>query len=241
MHLLALALLAFTAADPTPPPVRALVVTGGHDFDRPQFFAMFESMAGVTWKEATLPEANALYTEEAARDYDVIVFYDMYQEIEEAQKQAFLNLVAEGGKGVVSLHHSLASHQKWPEFHKVIGGRFHFDEAEVDGVKRGKSTFHIGQTLRVKILDPEDPVTKGVKDFEVVDESYAKFDVYPGVKPLLGVDHENSGPVIGWSKMHGKARVVFIQLGHDAAAFSHESYRTLVRNAILWTANRPAK
>lgn len=223
------------AKEVAPAPVRALVVTGGHDFERPAFFAMFDAMKDVTWKEAVQPEANTRYTPEAARDYDVLVFYDMWQDIAEDQKAQLVRLVKEDGKGVVALHHCLVSYQGWPEFRAMIGGQFTFGEIAIDGKKYGPNTFDHGQSFRIQIVDPTDPVTKGLADFDIVDETYGGFYVANGVKPLLRVDHPKSGPVVGWSKTYGKARVVYLQSGHDHTAFENEGYRALVRNAILWT------
>ena len=44
-------------------PLQVLIVTGGHDFERKPFFAMFEAMPGIQWKEAIQPGANDLWTE----------------------------------------------------------------------------------------------------------------------------------------------------------------------------------
>jgi type 1 glutamine amidotransferase len=37
-----------------------LLITGGHDFERPQFAALFDGFEGVTWREVTHPDANAM-------------------------------------------------------------------------------------------------------------------------------------------------------------------------------------
>ena len=222
-------------AKPFPAPVRALVITGGHDFERTAFFAMFDAMKDVTWTEAVQPGANTRYTPEAAREYDVLVFYDMWQDIGEEQKAQLVRAVKEDGKGVVALHHCVVSYQAWPEFRTIIGGQFTFGETTIDGKKYGPNTFDLGQTFRIRIADPADPVTKGIADFDIVDETYGGFYVASDVKPLLTVEHPKSGPVVGWSKTYGNARVVYLQSGHDHTAFENEGYRALVHNAILWT------
>jgi hypothetical protein len=105
-------------------------------------------------------------------------------------------------------------------------------------VTHPKSTYEHDQQFRVQIADPDDPVTKGMRDFDIEDETYAGFDVEPGVKELLRVDHPKSAPVIGWSKTYGKARVVYLQLGHGPTAYENENYRTLVLNSIRWVSQR---
>ena len=73
-----------------------------------------------------------------------------------------------------------------------------------------------------------------MNDFEIDDETYKGFYVNSGVTTLLRVDHPKSGPVIGWTHEYGKSRVVYIQLGHGAAAYANASYRSFVQNAIYW-------
>ena len=234
--------MAVTAADAAQgrnlPDVRVLVVTGGHDFERPQFFAMFDAMKGVSWSEAAHPDANTHYGGDATSKFDVLVLYDMWQDIGERQKADLLSLVKDNGKGVVALHHCLADYPKWPEFHAMIGGTYFLEDTTVNGVKHAKSTYDHGQALHIQIADPADPVTKGVKDFDMVDEIYGGFTVAADVKPLVKVDYPNSGPIIGWSKTYGKGRVVYLQSGHDHIAYENENYRALVRNAILWVSQK---
>ena len=68
---------------------------------------MFEAMPGIQWTEAMQPSANDLWTEDEARKYDVIVLYDLVQEISEGQKQNMVRLLKEEGKGLVGLHHCI--------------------------------------------------------------------------------------------------------------------------------------
>ena len=106
--------------------IRVLVVTGGHDFEREPFFAMFQAMPGIQWREAIQPAANDLYAEDEAKKYDVIVLYDMVQTITENQKQNLVRLLKEQGKGLVGLHHCIVDYQDWPEFRRILGGRYYF-------------------------------------------------------------------------------------------------------------------
>jgi hypothetical protein len=219
-------------------PVRVLIVTGGHGFERAEFFAAFDAMPGIAWKEAQHPNANRLYAQEAARSYDVLVLYDMVQDITEDQKEDLVRLLKEQGTGLVSLHHSIIDYYAWPEFANIIGGRYYLEDTDVNGQIRARSTFEHDQRFTVQIVDSNHPVTRGLKDFEIEDETYHGYDVYPGVTELLRVDHPKSAPVIGWAKEYGRAKVVYIQLGHGPTAFENENFRTIVRNAILYTAGR---
>jgi len=217
--------------------VRALVVTGGHGFEREPFFAMFDSFADVEWREVQQPQANDMYAPEQRGSYDVIVLYDMVQEITEEQKANLLETLRQG-KPLVMLHHALASYQNWPEYARIIGGKYMLAEQEFDGKTWSKSTFRHGVVFTVRIADPKHPITKGMKDFEIHDEVYGGYWVSPKAHPLLTVDHPESSNVVGWTKRYGKARVAALQGGHDKSAYEDENYRTLVHRSILWAARR---
>lgn len=224
--------------DPGSPrkPIRVLVITGGHDFERDAFFAMFQAMPGVEWREAVQPQANSLYTPEEAAKYDVIVLYDMVQEITEEQKSQFVRLLKQGGKGLVGLHHCIGDYQKWPEFRRILGGRYYMSRYDEEGVTHDTGTYDHDQHFTVQIADPRHPITRGMKEFAIEDETYKGFYVNRNAKALLRVDHPKSAPVIGWAHEYGKTRVAYLQLGHGPTAFANENYRLLICNAIRWAA-----
>src|SRR4030042_3297568 len=110
-----------------------LLVTGGHSFDTSEFFNLFMSYEKMSIDTISQPRANMLLEEMNNSEYDVIVFYDMWQDITEHQKEAFLKLL-ENGTGMVFLHHSLVSYQNWDEFKNIIGGKYWQEEYGVDSL-----------------------------------------------------------------------------------------------------------
>ena len=68
---------------------QVLIVTGGHEFEREAFFDIFEDMTDVEYKEVIQPQANQVYDSSLVDDFDVLVFYDMFQEIDDSQELAF--------------------------------------------------------------------------------------------------------------------------------------------------------
>lgn len=206
---------------------KILIVTGGHEYDRQNFLKMFESFDGIEFDEAILPEANQIYASDSIDKYDVLVYYDLFQEISELQKKAFLEML-ERGKGIVFLHHSLASYQDWDEFTQIRGGKYDLDS----------STYAHGQDILVKISDPKHHITRGLEDFLIHEETYNLYEVLPGVYPLIQTDHSESESIIGWTKMYGNSRIVYLQPGHDNNAFSNPNYRKLVQRSIVWAGGR---
>lgn len=218
-------------------PIRVLLITGGHDFEQPQFFKMFKDNAEITFQAVEHPKAHAFFRTDAAGTYDVIVLYDMWQPITEEAKADFVRVVKEG-KGLVALHHSLGSYQNWDEYFQMIGGKYFLEPRTENGVKKPGSTYKHDVRFKVRVAGGDHPVTRGVTDFEILDETYGGFGVLPGATTLLTTDEPTSTPTIGWAKTYGAASVVYLELGHDHNAFESPNYRKLVAQAIRWTAGR---
>src|SRR5438128_1785828 len=99
--------------------IRLLIVTGGHEFEKEPFFKIFKDNPDVTFQAAEHPNAHALLRPEAAAQYDVLMLYDMHQEITDEAKADFVARL-KAGKGLVVIHHAIANYQEWPEYRKII-------------------------------------------------------------------------------------------------------------------------
>lgn len=212
--------------------INILVVTGGHSFEEKPFFEIFDSFEDIQYDTVSQPRGNAMLLTERINRYDCIVYYDMYQNITEAQKGAFIKLLDEG-TGFVFLHHALVSYQHWPEFEKIRGGKYHLEAS--DGIQ--KSDYQHDVDFKVEIVKHKSahPVTAGIKNFTIHDEVYGNFTVRNDITPLLRTSHPQSSPVIGWAHTYKKSRIVFLQPGHDQHAYANENYRKLIHQAIKWT------
>jgi len=217
--------------------IRVLVVTGGHDFEREPFFKLFQDNPDISYQAAEHPNAHALLTAEAAKQWDVLVLYDMHQEITEEAKADFVARLKEG-KGLVVLHHAIADYQAWPEYTAIIGAHYYLAATNIAGVAKPRSAWKEGMKFRIHVADPKHPVTRGMTDFDTHDETYKWFDVSEQCHPLLTTDEPESNKVIAWAKTYKGARVVYIQSGHDHFAYENPNYQQIVRQAIRWTAKR---
>lgn len=216
--------------------VRILVVTGGHDFEESSFFQMFEEMKDISYTHLRFKQgAEEMLTPDAARDYDAIVFYDMNQNREPHWK-GWLALL-EKGKGTVFLHHALGSYPDWDEYGRIVGGRANFDYKRViEGVPH--TTFKHDVAFQVKIADKSHPITNGLKDFDILDETYNRFVVNPDVHVLLTAEHPTSGKIICWTHRYKNSPVVYLQLGHGPTAYENRNFRMLLERSIKWAAGR---
>lgn len=218
-------------------PLRLLVVTGGHGYDTNEFRAMFTTLPGIEPRFVAHPEAHAWLAADRAAEWDVLVMYDMWQPITPEVRRDFRQRIEEG-KGLVALHHSLVNYQDWPLYAQIVGGRYHLEPWDDHGEKRPASTYLHDVDLKVQVLNRAHPLTLGMADFSIHDETYGGLELKPTAKPLLATQEPTSSPVIAWVKTWQKGRVAAIQLGHDKQAYQNPAYRRLLKNAIRWTAHR---
>lgn len=208
---------------------RVLVVTGGHDHET-TFYSMFERFAAdmrVNVNPHPIP-----YNRDLRKDYDVLVLYDTIQNLTDQQRANLRNFIETPGKGLVALHHSIADFVDWPWWYEeVIGGRYLL---KPDGGQPA-STYKHDEELRVLPVSKH-PILKGVPPMHLWDETYKSMWISPKVEVLLRTDNPTSDGPVAWVSPYDKARVVFIQLGHDHTAHQYPPYQQLVRNAILWAA-----
>src|SRR5215471_7079117 len=172
-------------AAPSPEKLKLLVVTGGHGFEKEPFFKMFEDNADITFTAAEHSKTNAsVYDRDDLLTYDVVVLYDMPKEITEPQKKNFLSLF-ERGTGLVVLHHALVSYPNWPDYEKIIGGRYPEPDPKKPGTVTEQAGYQHDVDIPVVILATNHPITTGVSDFTINDEIYWGFRVQPDITPLF--------------------------------------------------------
>ena len=216
--------------------LKVLVVTGGHGFQQEPFFKVFQDNPAITFTEAKHVKDADAYDRDDLLTFDVVVLYDMPKTITDAQKKRFLSLT-DKGTGLVVMHHAIVSYQHWPDYERIIGGRY----PEEDG-KSGVVTAEIGYEhdvdIPVVVVAKNHPVTMGLKDYLIHDEIYWGFRVGGDVTPLLTTTHPKSGKPLAWARMEGKSRVVYLQHGHDQSAFNNPNFRQLVGQAIRWVGRK---
>ncbi len=216
--------------------IKVAVVTGGHDFEHDPFFKLFQGYDDITYVEAVQKNDSEIFEDISDWDYDVVVLYNMTQKISPERQANFVTLLKDKGIGLVALHHCQAAYGDWDEYRHIIGTKYPLKDQEIDGVKCKTATYKHDIDLTVNIADADHPITEGLKDFDIHDETYHGVWVAQDNHILLTTDHPTSDKTIGWTRQYGKARVCFLQGGHDGKAYANPSFRTLVVRAIRWTA-----
>jgi uncharacterized protein len=219
--------------------LKVLVVTDNRKFDREAFFEMFESCPDFEVSKITHPRILDFFGTDSIRMFDAVVFYDMPEQLNptEVQKQHMIRFFSEGAPAVF-LHHSLLSYRQWDHFKEIIGGRYYNKSPLI--TEKGdtlQSVYQHDVHYKVQVVNPHHPITRGVCDFEILDEVYNHYFVKDDVEVLLTTDHPLSGRKLGWINTYEKSRVVYLINGHGATAYSNTNFRKILQNAIRWVAS----
>ncbi|MBK8504953.1 MAG: ThuA domain-containing protein [Saprospiraceae bacterium] len=110
-----------------------------------------------------------------------------------------------------------------------MGGKYHAKDSS------RLSNYKHEERLSVHILDNNHPITKGLADFVIVDETYGHCEIDPEVLPLLRTDHPGSMPVIGWINRYRGHQIVYLQGGHGPSAFQDGNFQKILYQAICWS------
>ncbi len=92
--------------------------------------------------------------------------------------------------------------------------------------------------MNVKIADREHPITQGLSDFTIHDETYKGNWFAKDNHVLLTTDHPKNDTTVCWMRPSRDNRVVFLQLGHDGKAYANPNLRELIVRSIRWAGGR---
>lgn len=218
--------------------IRILILSGknNHEWQKttPVLVKMYKDSKLFVTKVTERPDT---LTYKTLNDYDVVVsnwntWPDNDFRMPESWEADFLRYVEEGG-GVLFFHSGASSFYSWNEYHQIGIGRW------------GKETNHdVPAKGRVFGFDQTHPVTKGLRDFFIVDEIWEKAEIWKDAKPLASVSATNrkDGHLISekavFVNQFGKGRSFFTILGHNEKALLNTGLQTLLLRASQWTAQR---
>jgi hypothetical protein len=96
--------------------------------------------------------------------------------------------------------------------------------------------------FKVKIVNHDHPITRGVQDFVVTDEQhFEKFEKDPKYVLMQSVNEDGltwrdqgTTSVAGWAYDYGKGRVCYLAPGHTITALWNPEYEKIQKNAARW-------
>jgi type 1 glutamine amidotransferase len=231
----------------------------------------------ISWSHVEHPAVTTFFEPRNAELFDVFLFFDAigrqritkpdgtqgFEDPGPAAKKNLQALMQAGTKGMVFLHHSLASwNHTWPEYGEMIGGACDWGSpVTFKGKEYPNSGAQGGVKQRITVLDKAHPITQGLGEgFDIVDETYLCPYAPETVTPLLRSDFKAvdvnfpnrykggwrhpevpGSDLAGWVKVSGRTPIAYLQNGHDRTAWENPAYQTLVLNAIKWAASKEAK
>jgi Trehalose utilisation len=96
--------------------------------------------------------------------------------------------------------------------------------------------------FKVKIVNKDHPITRGVNDFVVTDEQhFVTYQKDPKYLLLQSVNEDGltfkdlgASSAAGWAYDYGKGRVCYLAPGHLISALWNPEYEKLQKNAVRW-------
>ncbi len=211
---------------------KVAVLTGGHPYDVPAFNACLRSLPGVDCHVQSVEEFCTdfgKYTD----GYDAVVFFHMVlptpvnEPAWNTVDKRSLEAIAERGQGIVVLHHSVLAFDEWDTWTAVTGI-----------ADRKNYTYDFGVAVESHLEKPDHPITRGLADWTLVDETYNACSAGPDSDILISTPCAASMKTIGWTRRYKNSRVFCYQSGHDKAAYSDSNFRTVLGRGILWVCGK---
>ena len=96
--------------------------------------------------------------------------------------------------------------------------------------------------FKVKIVNHDHPITRGVNDFVVTDEQhFVKYEKDPKYILMQSVNEDGlswkdlgTSSAAGWAYDYGKGRVCYLAPGHVITALWNPEYEKIQKNAVKW-------
>ena len=216
--------------------IKTAVITGGHAFDVLGFHTLFRGLAGVDAYIQHMDDFAA--SKEAVRDsYDVVLFYIFLQDSPtddrpwyEGKHKTALDHLGETKQGIVVMHHALLAYPQWPVWSEIVG----IEDRSLDH-------YHHGQTVPVAVANAAHPITQGLRDWEMIDETYEMDDAGAGSEILLTTTHPKSMRTLAWTRTYKNARVFCLESGHDNQTYVNPGFQTVLARGIRWAARNSEK
>ena len=211
---------------------KVLVFHGGWQGHQPRQFAAWTAEA-LTQQGAKVDVHDTLDVLDdpvTLTQYDLIVPIWTMGELSGARERNLMRAV-EAGTGLAGWHGGMGdAFRASLEYKMMVGGQFVAHPGDI-------------RTYTVNISGQDDPITRGVADFEITSEQYY-LHVDPGNEVIATTTFDGdvmpwlAGMVmpVAWKRSWGRGRVFYLALGHAVAEFDIPEVRTLATRGMAWAA-----
>jgi type 1 glutamine amidotransferase len=199
---------------------------GGHDWKAhfPILEALLTKSGDFT---VTMSEDLNELKADSIKKYDVVLFYGSGLDFKDAEQEKGLCDFVRGGHAFVGVHSASDSFKKSDAYWELVGGRF---------------AGHGGAKFTVYIHDTEHPITAGLAEFEIQDETYShQYHKNQCMRSLVRMNQGDERQSMGWVQTYGKGRVFYTSLGHGREAWTNPQFQRLVVRGIYWSVGRKPK
>lgn len=208
---------------------QALIVWGGWPGHQPDQCA--EIVAGMLREdgiESVIENTTEAFADPKLSEFSLIVPIVTMSTIEKEELEGLLKAV-ESGVGMAGFHGGMAdSFRQEVKYQFMIGGQW---VAHPGGV----IDFTVNVTRR------DDPIMEGIDDFPFRSEQYyMHVDVNNEVLATTTFSDQycnwikgHTSPVV-WKRRHGKGRIFYCSLGHQAHEFDVPQMKTIVHRGMRW-------
>lgn len=210
---------------------KAMIVWGGWDGHEPdQCAEIYKNWLTEDGFDVRVESETKAFADPEIKDYSLIVPVFTMSKIE-PEEEKNLCAAVESGVGLAGHHGGMCdAFRNSVEYQFMTGGQW---------------VAHPGNIIhyRVDPVDCDDPVVEGISSFAYESEQY-----YMHVDPSNTVlatttfngDHASwiDGVVmpVVWKRHHGKGRVFYSALGHQAKEFKVPEMATMMRRGLNWAA-----
>lgn len=209
----------------------AMIVWGGWSGHEPEQGAKIVSaMLAEHGFKVRVEDSTKAFSDPAIKDLSLIVPIITMAKIEKDELSNLTQAVRDG-VGLAGFHGGMCD-----AFREAVDYQF---------MTGGQWVAHPGNVIdfRVNVARPDDPVMKGIGDFDYRSEQYY-MHVDPSNEVLATTKFTGEHapwidgvvmPVV-WKRRHGQGRVFYSALGHVAKEFEVPQMRTIFERGMLWAA-----
>ena len=206
--------------------IKVIFLRGGpvHDWENnpPLLKAVLDATGDF---EVTFTE-NLDDLKQRIEQFNVIAVYTTELTLTSKQEDGLCDFINNGG-GFVGIHSASNSFRNSDRYWEMLGGRFAAHQT-------GRYTAYI--------YDPEHPITKGLKDFQIEDDTYCHdYHRNAQMRSLIRMNRGDERQSMAWVSRYGKGRVFYTGFGNDRKAWSNPSFQRLLVRAMYWAASQEVK